>query len=258
MAQRIQFKRSSIAGRRPASQYLEPGEIALNTNQSDPGLFFETNTGGIAKAGPAYIGTQPPASDIGYGPGEQWLDAGNGTLNLWVPALNQWVAVQSPLFGGATTAIFVGSEFPEASDDLSNDGIARPFATLNRAMMEVARRSILSGRADDVYNARFSVVLLPGRNIVYNEPGVDMETFEGLVSGFAADQPLPQPLLRLFNPVTGGLLVPRGTSIFAFDLRKTEIRPTYYPIWTTALYAENPDLIEPRTSILKWTGNSYF
>jgi len=108
MASRIQLKRSSILGKRPSGQYLEPGELALNTNQNDPGLFFETNSGDIAKVGPTHIGIQPPTSDVGYGNGETWLDAGNGTFNIWVPALNKWVPVQSALFGGATTAIFVG------------------------------------------------------------------------------------------------------------------------------------------------------
>ena len=257
-AQRIQLKRSSVQGRRPADQYLEPGELALNTNQNDPGLFFETNTGDIAKVGPAYIGPQPPITEVGYGPGEQWLDSGNGTLNLYVPALNRWVPVQSPLFGGADTAIFVGSEFPEASDDLSNDGIARPFATLNRAMIEVARRSILAGRNDEVFNARFTIVLLPGQNIICNDPGVNLGTFEQQVSGFTDDQAITQSLIRLFNSEAGGLPVPRGTSIIALDLRKTVLRPTYYPFWSRTLYEQDPGLIDPRTAILRWTGNSYF
>jgi len=257
MSQRIQHKRSSIEGRRPSSQYLEPGELALNTNQADPGLFFETNTGEIAKVGPTYVGMEAPVSEVGYGPGEQWFDSGNGTLNLWIPALNKWVPALSPIFGGAQTAIFVGSEFPEATDDLSNDGYARPFATLNRAMLEVARRSVLAGRADDAFNARFSVVLLPGRNVAYNEPGVSLESFESGVTAFTRDQPIDQNTLRKFNSVSGGLMVPRGTSIFGLDLRKTIIVPTYYPDWTRQAYETAPESIEPRTSILKWTGNCY-
>ena len=258
MATRIQHKRSSILGRRPSKEYLEPGELALNTNQADPGLFFETNSGDIAKAGPTFIGGKPPASDVGYGSGETWLDSGNGTLNVWVPALNKWAPVQSPFFGGAQTAIFVGSEFPEASDSLANDGSARPFASLNRAMIEVGRRSILAGRADDVFNGRFTVVLLPGRNVVYNEPGVTLGEFEGLVTGFQDDQDILQGILRLFNGTNGGLLVPRGTSIVALDLRKTTIAPTYYPFWSRTLFEVDSTLVEPRSSIFKWTGNCYF
>ena len=258
MAQRLQHKRSSIQGRRPADQYLEPGELALNTNQNDPGLFFETNTGDIAKAGPTAIGLTPPESEVGYGPGEAWYDTGNGTQNIWVPALNRWVPMLSPLFGGARTAIFVGSEFPEASDDLSNDGVARPFASLNRAMLEVARRSVLAGRDDEVFNARFTVILLPGRNVVYNEPGISLSTFESSVQAFVRDQQLTQETLRLFNSSTGGLLVPRGTSIVGLDLRKTVLVPTYYPKWSRDTYTSEPTLIAPRTSMMKWTGNCLY
>jgi hypothetical protein len=258
MATRIQHKRSSILGRRPSKEYLEPGELALNTNQADPGLFFETNSGDIAKAGPTFIGAKPPASDVGFGSGETWLNSGTGTLNIWVPALNRWAQVQSPFFGGAQTAIFVGSEFPEATDSLANDGSARPFASLNRAMMEVARRSILAGRADDEFNGRFTVVLLPGRNVVYNEPGVTLGEFEEFVTGFQDDQDITAGILRLFNGPEGGLLVPRGTSIVALDLRKTTIAPTYYPFWSRTLFEVDPTLVEPRSSIFKWTGNCYF
>ena len=73
MAQRLQHKRSSVAGRRPDNRYLEPGELALNTNASDPGVYFELNDGTIAKAGPTSIGLTPPESEVGYGTGETWL-----------------------------------------------------------------------------------------------------------------------------------------------------------------------------------------
>jgi hypothetical protein len=258
MAQRIQHKRSSILGKRPAEQYLEPGELALNTNASDPGVFFETNNGEIAKAGPTSIGPQPPVSEVGYGPGESWYDSGNGTLNLWVPALEQWVPVSSPFFGGSITAIFVGSEFPQATDDLSNDGYARPFVSLNRAMIEVARRSILRGRPDDAFNARFSVFLLPGNNVAYNEPGLTFSEFEAQTEVFVEDQALTQKQLAQFNSPTGGVIVPRGTTIFGLDLRKTIINPTYYPVWTRDAYENEPETLAARSAVLRWTGNSYF
>ena len=83
MAQRIQHKRSSLEGKRPDGSYLEPGELALNTNADDPGVFFETNDGTIAKVGPVSMGTSAPMSEVGYGPGEQWYDSGNEVMKLW-------------------------------------------------------------------------------------------------------------------------------------------------------------------------------
>ena len=65
MAQRIQNKRSSLPGKRPDGSYLEPGEIALNTNSSDPGLFYELSDGSIAKVGPTSLGPNPPTTEVG-------------------------------------------------------------------------------------------------------------------------------------------------------------------------------------------------
>lgn len=258
MASRIQNKRSSFLGKRPNNANLEPGEIALNTNADDAGLFFEANDGSIVKVGPTFLGFEPPETNgVDYWNGEQWYDSGNATLNFFSRVRDEWFPALSPLMGGATTAIFVGSEFPEATDDLANDGSARPFSTLNRACIEVARRSILRGRIDQPFNARFTIVLLPGRNVVQNEPGMETSEFVKETRKFKLDEPLTSLDLARFNPVDGGLLLPRGTSIVGFDLRKTKIAPTFYPYWTRTLYEASPQDVAPRTSILKWTGNSY-
>ena len=145
MAQRIQNKRSSLQGKRPDGSYLEPGEIALNTNAVDPGLFFEANDGSIIKAGPTSVGLNAPNSEVGYGRGEMWYDQGNAVTKLWDEDQQRWV-VASPPGGAPQFTVFVNSQSAEASDDLSNDGNSRPFATLNRACIEVARRSILRRR----------------------------------------------------------------------------------------------------------------
>ena len=257
MAQRIQLKRSSIPGKRPDASYIEAGELALNTNAADPGLFFETNTGEIAKVGPTAVSVDAPLTEVGFGPGETWLDTGDNTFKVYSSAAQKWVTTQSPTFSGSTKLIFVGTNFPEATDDLSNDGSARPFSTLNRAVIEVARRSILQARVDDVFNDKFVIMLLPGDNTVLNDPGVSAETFIADVNPFLANQALPLSTLRLFNPEEGGLLLPRGTSIVSFDLRKTVIRPTYKPLWSLQAVASGGGDIQPRTSVVKWTGNSY-
>ena len=257
MAQRIQLKRSSIPGKRPDASYLQAGELALNTNATDPGVFFEVNTGAIAKVGPTAVSVDAPLSEVGYGQGETWLDTGNNTFNVYSTAAEKWIAAQSPTFSGSTKLIFVGTSFPEASDDLSNDGSARPFSTLNRAAIEVARRSILQNRPDAPFNDKFVIMLLPGDNTVLNDPGVTTDVFSATVADFTANQVLPLSTLRLFNPVDGGVLLPRGTSVVGFDLRKTDIRPTYKPFWSLASAASDGAGIEARTSTIKWSGNSY-
>jgi hypothetical protein len=93
MAQRIQNKRSSLQGKRPDGSYLEPGEIALNTNASDPGLFFESNDGSIIKVGPTAIGDTAPVSEVGYGKGEMWLDTSGASNILKVWDGTAWLTV---------------------------------------------------------------------------------------------------------------------------------------------------------------------
>ncbi len=255
MAQRIQNKRSSLPGKRPDGSYLEPGEIALNTNAGDPGLFFELSDGSIAKAGPTSLGTNPPTTEVGYGPGETWWDSGNNQLNIWDDANEQWVP--STLVGGDPRfTVFVNSQSPRASDDLSNDGVSRPFATLNRACIEVARRTILRGRLDDPYNDKYSIVLMSGNNVSQNEPGRSVTDFQTNIPAFTEDQALTPDILRSFNPEQGGVIVPRGASVYGFDLRKSIVTPTYYPKWVRANYLSNPETIPERTNVLKWTGNS--
>ena len=56
--------------------------------------------------------------------------------------------------------------------------------------------------------------------------------------------------LYKLNSVHGGLIIPRGTSIVGYDLRKTKIRPLYVPDPT------NPNV--ERTAIFRVTGGSYF
>lgn len=251
MSQRIQHKKTSIPGTRPSNLYLEPGELALNTSASDPGMFFELSDGTVAKAGPTYIGPNPPKSEVGYGIGENWFNDKNLTNNIWVPAIQKWVPTLSPFCGGSETIVFVGTEFPEASDDLENDGYSRPFSTLNRAVLEIAKRILITEAEDPKY----IIYLLPGRNICINDPGESFSSFE---RSFSSSNTVSANFLRSFNPETGGLIVPRGTSIVGMDLRKSKVYPTYYPFWSRRLYETEPELISPRTSIVKWTGNSFF
>ena len=109
MAQRVQLKRSSINGKRPEGRYLEPGELALNTNGSNSGLFFEANDGTIVKVGPAVVTTdgEPPVLSntlAEYSPGEMWLDmdpSAQPTLKVW----------DGSIWRGFTTFGSVGDDF---------------------------------------------------------------------------------------------------------------------------------------------------
>ena len=94
MAQRIQNKRSSLIGKRPDRRYLEPGELALNTNTASPGAFIEVNDGSIIKIGPAHLGGHAPplVHSSQFAIGEMWVDnsqaeiyneTGDIVLHVW-------------------------------------------------------------------------------------------------------------------------------------------------------------------------------
>jgi hypothetical protein len=64
------------------------------------------------------------------------------------------------------------------------------------------------------------------------------------------------PNYSVFNPIKGGLITPRGSSIVALDLRKTRFRPRYVGNFTDWL--TDPGCFGTgRTSIFKLTGGSY-
>ena len=93
MSTNIQLLRSSIEQKRPAASVLLDGQVALNLNYKEPGLFFRLTNGQLTKVGPAAYtndGLAPNASAVGApgnATGEEWLDDrisyDNAILKLW-------------------------------------------------------------------------------------------------------------------------------------------------------------------------------
>lgn len=87
MAVKVQSLRSTTASKRPTAAALLDGEIALNTNNGTPGLFFEDSAGGIVKVGPAEVGSSAPnatpasGGSTGNSTGEFWIDTANAGGN---------------------------------------------------------------------------------------------------------------------------------------------------------------------------------
>ena len=167
--------------------------------------------------------------------------------------------------------LYVSPSDLDSTDSITNQGnsLARPFKTLQRALIESARFSYVKGRSNDIVE-KTTILLMPGEHYVDNRPGYRIYN----LSGTATVQPggggtetnatstlnldlntnfdLTQEdnILYKFNSVHGGVVVPRGTSIVGLDLRKTKIRPKYVP---------NPldNSVNP-SSIFKITGSCYF
>lgn len=159
--------------------------------------------------------------------------------------------------------LYVSPSDLDSTDSISNQGnsLARPFKTLQRALIESARFSYIKGNSNDE-TEKTTILLMPGEHIVDNRPGYSIDS-AGVVT--AADGPpvrtLPLTLdsvfdltqkdndLYKFNSANGGVIVPRGTSIIGLDLRKTKVRPLYIPNPTN-------DTV-PYSAIFRITGACY-
>ena len=122
------------------------------------------------------------------------------------------------------------------------------------------KQSIVKSNESDKYqNNRFTIFVQPGINPIYNGPGLPLElqsneegeAFNVNLEESGAD--ITPEVLTKFNPLSGGLLLPRGTSLKGLDLRKTILRPTYVPTYYNWLSGTGKN--QPWTGILKWTGN---
>ena len=161
--------------------------------------------------------------------------------------------------------IYVDPNSLDATDSVTNQGnsAARPFITIQRALIEASRFSYQRGLDNDRFE-KTTIMLAPGEHFIDNRPGwiPDGASNFKLRSGSSSND-FPQfsstsnfnlndasnDIYKL-NSIYGGVIVPRGVSIVGQDLRKCKIRPKYVP---------NPenDNIE-RSAIFRITGATYF
>ena len=169
--------------------------------------------------------------------------------------------------------IYVDPNALDSTDSIENDGTsaARPFKTLQRALIEASRFSYFPGPDNDKF-ANTTILLYPGEHLIDNRPGwipisgssflkrngttsSDFYEFD-LQTNF--DITTENNALYKFNSVYGGVIVPRGTSIVGYDLRKTKIRPKYVP--NPVDVDENGNPVEvpiERSAIFRLTGACY-
>jgi hypothetical protein len=257
-AVKVIFKRSSILGKRPTNANLEPGELALNTNSVDPGVYLEVNDGSVVKVGPTSVLPQPPIDTPEKG--ELWYNTVERTLNIGTleGAKKQWQTISAPYLGGGGFMVFVAPEFPYATDSLLNDGQTLPFQTLTRAILELSKISIQNLLKNYSFNgegSRYTIYVAPSRITANNAPGTTVENFS---VNFSANpyKDVTIDELTQFNSPTGGIILPRGMSIVGMDLRKCVIHPTYVPTYLNPTVPAGT-ANQPLSAILKWSGNAY-
>ena len=158
--------------------------------------------------------------------------------------------------------IYVNPDDFDASDSIDNRGNSslRPFKSLQRAFLEVARFSYRVGLSNDEFDA-FSILLYPSEYIVDNRPGEVLYTnIPPLDANSNMDVTSPNNVLYKFNSVEGGMIVPRGCSLVGMDLRRTKIIPKYVPYPTTfpAKGINTEEQVPSKTAIFRVTGGCYF
>ena len=158
--------------------------------------------------------------------------------------------------------IYVNPDDFDASDAIDNRGNSalRPFKSLQRAFLEVARFSYRVGLSNDEFDA-FSIMLYPAEYIVDNRPGDVLYTNVAPIDENSnLDLTSPNNVLYKYNSIEGGIIVPRGCSLVGTDLRRTKIIPKYvpYPTVYAAKGINTEAQIPPRTAVFKVTGGTYF
>ena len=73
--------------------------------------------------------------------------------------------------------LYVSPSDLDATDSITNSGnsLARPFKTLQRALIESARFSYQTGIANDLIE-RTTILLMPGDHTVDNRPGLSIKS----------------------------------------------------------------------------------
>ena len=132
------------------------------------------------------------------------------------------------------SVIYVDPGSLDATDSIENQGnsLTRPFKTIQRALVEASRFSYQKGLDNDRF-AKTTIVLYPGEHIVDNRPGwipIGSNNYR-LRSGETSSNFGSWDLTTNFdltsttndlyklNSIYGGVIIPRGVSLVAMDLR---------------------------------------
>lgn len=87
----IQNLRSGTANKRPLASGLADGQIAINYNEVDPGIYLRGSSNALIKVSPTYVGSTAPNASPATGgatgntKGETWLDTSTtpAVLKVW-------------------------------------------------------------------------------------------------------------------------------------------------------------------------------
>ena len=167
----------------------------------------------------------------------------NGKITL---SDTSFINITNPNFEKSTNVLlYVNQSDKNATDAVDNTGgnLNRPFKSIERALLEASKRSYVAeavsgtDSGNDKFEA-YTILIFPGDYTIDNRPGYGYNSGGNLPSGFntialntdstSLDYNKSTDLWK-FNSTSGGVIVPRGTSLVGYDLRKTVIRSLYVP-----------------------------
>ena len=230
-AHKFIHKSSDVAGERPSRQQLDPGEIGINNDPTEPGLFTRTSEGNVIKIGPTIVSGSRPNNLPELG--ESWLDLSNGNLKVGSveEAKKVWKTIAAPFMGGGERVVFVATEFPHATDALGNNGQSLPYKTINRGLLELTKifiQDTLTKGELERNTRKYTLFLAPSLNTPNNAPGSEALDFDVTFPDDSTYEPTVAELVK-FNSPSGGLITPSNFSIIGMDTQKCELRPSYVP-----------------------------
>ena len=217
---------------------IAPGvEIKFNSANAPtaPAISFDGDTD---------TGIYNPAPDtfaISTAGVERFKIGPDGEITIGTPTDPTYLPITDSSSAGHTSkTLYVNANDSKSDDGLDNNGenVGRPFKTIERALIEAARKSYVPGVGQSAGEAGadqfeyFTILVYPGQYTIDNRPGVfagAAPEWSGDYSALITENTLNTSDFYKFNAADGGIIVPRGTSIVGMDLRKTVIRPLYVP-----------------------------
>lgn len=176
-----------------------------------------------------------------YGPADLYSDLLTGTCTLYVnPEIGSDIYVTG-------THSLPGDPGPVITNQMITAGYSaqKPFKTIERATLEVARIQNGVGQDSQVYD-RYVIKCSTGVHTVGNGLGSTTVT-----AWENESVPSSATLQEMNTSDYAGVILPRGVSIIGEDLRKTVIRPAYVP-------PKTGDIETGRGSIFRVTGGAFF
>lgn len=134
---KIYHRRSAVISKRPELSDIDDGELAINYNSKEPGLYFkdvaDDGTRKIRKIGPIHVSDTAPNNQAGsqgfpteLSDGEMWVDTSLGEtkyiLKVWRVSSSQWVEV-SAIYARKDDSLDQFLDGADGDDIIHTDGI---------------------------------------------------------------------------------------------------------------------------------------